>query len=269
MKFFLPILLILYGCSSTTIKTESEVSRGQFLLLPEFMAMSMAESSYLEEIKKAENNNQLNQNTEQVERIKKIAFRLIDQVPFLRDGTEEWNWEINVQDSEEVNAYCMPGGKVMIYTGLIEKTYATDDEIAAVLGHEIAHALREHGRERMSTALVQQVGLIGFAVYIANHTYSRAISETAVQAAVLGSTLFFALPNSREQEREADKLGMELSARAGYNPVAAVSLWIKMDALSSAKVPEFLSTHPSNENRIADLTTHAKKINQIYLDNKR
>ena len=269
MRFILPILLVIYGCSSTTIKTESDVSRGQFLLLPEFMAMSMAESSYKDEVKKAENNKQLNQNTEQVDRVKEIAFRLIDQVSYLRDGTEDWNWEINVQDSEEVNAYCMPGGKMMIYTGLIEKTSATDNEIAAVLGHEIAHALREHGRERMSTALVQQFGLIGFAAYVANHSDNRVISETAVQAAVLGSTLFFSLPNSREQEREADKLGMELSARAGYNPVSAVSLWRKMDALSNSKVPEFLSTHPSNENRISDLTAHAKKINQIYLDSKR
>ncbi len=270
MKYiYIIFFILLNGCSSSTIKTESEVDRNQFLLLPEFMAMSMAESSYKQEIQKAEKNKQLNQNKKQVKRVRDITYKLIDQVVYLRDGTEEWNWEVNIQDSEDVNAYCMPGGKIMIFTGLIEKTQATDDEIAAVIGHEIAHALREHGRERMSTALVQQVGLIGFASYIASHTENRTVSETAVQAAVLGSTLFFALPNSREQEREADKLGMELAARAGYNPIAAVSLWRKMDALSNAKIPEFLSTHPSNDNRIADLQEHSKKINQLYINNKR
>lgn len=269
MKYILVFFLFLYGCSSSTIKTESDVSRNQFLLLPEFMAMTMAESAYKQELKKARENNQLNQNEDHVKRVREIGFNIIDQVIFLRDGTEDWNWEINVQESEEVNAYCMPGGKIMMYSGLIEKTSATDDEIAAVMGHEIAHAIREHGRERMSTALVQQVGLIGFAAYIANQAEDRRTTEVAVQAAALGTTLFFALPNSREHEREADKLGMELAARAGYNPIAAVSLWRKMDALSNAKIPEFLSTHPSNDNRILDLQAHAKKVNQLYIDNKK
>ena len=121
----------------------------------------------------------------------------------------------------------------------------------------------------MSTALVQQVGLIGFAAYIANQAEDKRMGEVAVQAAAIGTTLFFALPHSREHEREADKLGMELAARAGYNPIAAVSLWRKMDALSNAKIPEFFSTHPSNENRIQDLQAHAKKINPLYLENKR
>ena len=267
--YILFFILVLYGCSSTTTKTESEVDRAQFILLPEFLAMSMAEDGYKQELKKARENKQLNQNDEHVRRVREIGFNIIDQVIFLRDGTEDWNWEINVQESEEVNAYCMPGGKIMMYSALIEKTNATDDEIAAVMGHEIAHAIREHGRERMSTALVQQVGLIGFAAYIANQAEDRRIADVAVQAAAIGTTLFFALPHSREHEREADKLGMELAARAGYNPIAAVSLWRKMDALSNAKIPEFFSTHPSNENRIQDLQAHAKKINPLYLENKR
>lgn len=268
MKYLFIFLFFLCGCSSSTNKTESNVTRSQFLLLPKFMALSMAESAYKQEIKKAEENKKLNQDNNQVERVREITYRLVDKALFIRDDAQDWGWEVNVQDSDEVNAYCMPGGKMMIYSGLIEKTDATDDEIAAVIGHEMAHALREHGRERMSTALVQQVGLIGFASYIANQTENRTLKKTAIQAAALGSTLFFALPHSREHEREADKLGIELSARAGYNPMAAVSLWRKMDALSKAKIPEFLSTHPSNENRIEDLTSHAKKVNQLYIDNK-
>ena len=118
--------------------------------------------------------------------------------------------------------------------------------MAAVMGHEIAHALREHGRERMSTALVQQIGILGFAMYLSDTDSSGISKQGIMQGVALGTTLFFALPNSREQEREADRIGLELSARAGYNPMAAVSLWRKMSELSDTKIPEFLSTHPSN-----------------------
>jgi predicted Zn-dependent protease len=269
IRYIVILVFLLSGCASTTLKTDSEVDRNQFLLLPNYMALSMAEDAYRQEIKNAEDNNDLNVNEEQVLRIKKIAFRLIDQVHVFRDDASDWNWEVNVQKSEEVNAYCMPGGKIMVYSGIIEKTDATDDELAAMIGHEIAHALREHGRERMSTAFVQQVGLIGFAAYLSGKDGNRLSKEVALQAAALGATLFFALPNSREQEREADKIGLELAARAGYNPMAAVSLWRKMDALSDAKIPEFLSTHPSNENRIEDIAKDARKINYLYIENKK
>ena len=269
IRYIVILVFLLSGCASTTLKTDSEVDRNQFLLLPNYMALSMAEDAYRQEIKNAEDNNDLNVNEEQVLRVKKIAFRLIDQVHIFRDDASDWNWEVNVQKSEEVNAYCMPGGKIMVYSGIIEKTDATDDELAAMIGHEIAHALREHGRERMSTAFVQQVGLIGFAAYLSGKDGNRLSKEVALQAAALGATLFFALPNSREQEREADKIGLELAARAGYNPMAAVSLWRKMDALSDAKIPEFLSTHPSNENRIEDIAKDARKINYLYIENKK
>ena len=162
----------------------------------------------------------------------------------------------------------MPGGKIMVFTGLIDKAAKTNDEIAAVVGHEIAHALREHGRERMSTALVQQLGILGFAIYISDSSDNRELKNLAVQGVALGTTLFFALPNSREQEREADKIGLELAARAGYNPLAAVSLWRKMDELSDLQPPEFLSTHPSNKSRIDDLQIQAKKIMYLYEENK-
>jgi len=121
--------------------------------------------------------------------LKNIDHKLIDNVYVFREDATKWKWEINVQESEEVNAYCMPGGKIMVYTGLLKKTDATEDEIAAVLGHEISHALREHGRERMSTALVQQVGIIGFAMYLSDGSLG---SNTAIQAAALGATLFCA-----------------------------------------------------------------------------
>ena len=268
MRILLIFLVLISGCVTTTSNTESDVSRMQFLLLPEFLAMNLAEDSYRQEIKSAEKNNKLNNDKEELDKVKRITYRLIDHIHVFREDAINWKWEINIQDSEEVNAYCMPGGKIMVLTGLLKKTDATEDEIAAVLGHEIAHALREHGRERMSTALVQQVGIFGLASYIANQVEDKRSANVAIQAVALGTTLFFALPNSREHEREADKMGIELAARAGFNPMAAVSLWRKMDHLSNSKVPEFMSTHPSNENRIADLTAHAKKLKQLYLDNK-
>ena len=268
MKKLLILLFLIGGCATSTSKTESNVSRMQFFLLPEFLAINMAEDGYRQEIKNAEKNNKLNIDKKELAKVKRIAYKLIDNVSIFREDAADWNWEINIQDSEEVNAYCMPGGKIMILTGILKKTDATEAEIAAILGHEISHALREHGRERMSTALVQQVGILGFASYIANKTGDRTTSNVAIQAVALGTTLFFALPNGREQEREADKMGIELSARAGFNPMAAVSLWRKMGELSTTKVPEFLSTHPSNKNRIIDLTAHAKKLNKLYLDNK-
>ena len=268
MKFFLIILIFLSGCASTTLNTDSDVSRQQLLILPEFMANSMSVEAYKEALKIAEKNNKLNTDKNLLNRVRNISYKLIDKAIFFRDDANEWKWEINVEDNEEVNAYCMPGGKIMVFSGLVEKTNATDDELAAVIGHEIVHALREHGRERMSTALIQQVGIIGFAAYIANKG-TRVSTDAAVQAVALGTTLFFALPNSREQEREADKMGIELMALAGYNPMAAVSLWRKMNELSEFSMPEFLSTHPSNENRIKDLTEHAKKINHLYEENKK
>ena len=268
MKFFLIILIFLSGCASTTLNTDSDVSMRQLLILPEFMANSMSVEAYKEALKIAEKNNKLNTDKNLLNRVRNISYKLIDKAIFFRDDANEWKWEINVEDNEEVNAYCMPGGKIMVFSGLVEKTNATDDELAAVIGHEIVHALREHGRERMSTALIQQVGIIGFAAYIANKG-TRVSTDAAVQAVALGTTLFFALPNSREQEREADKMGIELMALAGYNPMAAVSLWRKMNELSEFSMPEFLSTHPSNENRIKDLTEHAKKINHLYEENKK
>ena len=269
MKAIIIIIVFLTGCVTSTKNSDSNVSRLQLLLLPNFMAQSMSEEAYKKSLETARNNNKLNVDQILLSRIRNIAYKLIEETSVFRDDSINWNWEINLEESDEVNAYCMPGGKIMVYTGLVEKLNATDDEIAAIIGHEIAHALREHGRERMSTALVQQVGILGFAMYL-NDKHSSSISKgTIMQGVALGTTLFFALPNSREQEREADKIGLELSARSGYNPMAAVSLWRKMSELSDAKIPEFLSTHPAHKSRIDDLQKQAKEIKHLYLDAKK
>jgi len=267
-KLILVFFIFISGCTSTTLKTDSNITRKQLVILPEFMALSMANQGYQEAKQKAQENDQLNKDTYMLNEIRKISYRLIDEVRYFRDDATSWNWEINLQTSHQINAYCMPGGKIMVYTGLLDKAAKTNDEIAAVIGHEIAHALREHGRERMSTALIQQLGILGFAIYISDSSDNRQLKNLAVQGVALGTTLFFALPNSREQEREADKIGLELAARAGYNPLAAVSLWRKMDELKEVEPPEILSTHPSNENRIEDIQEHSEKIMYLYKENK-
>ena len=235
--------------------------------MPQSMVASLASDGYRAALQEASKKNKLNVDPFQVNRVKRITNRLIANATYFKPEASQWAWEINIEDSNEVNAYCMPGGKIMVYSGLIRKLNTTDDELAAVIGHEISHALREHGRERMSTAAVQQLGLIGFAAYISN-TNSRNRANATMQAVSLGTTLFFALPNSRTQEREADAIGLELAARSGFNPFASVTLWEKMKRQDTKKPPEFLSTHPSDDNRIRELTDLAYKLKPLYESNR-
>jgi predicted Zn-dependent protease len=253
----------LSSCATTTKDSVSGVSRSQLLLLPESQITSMSTQAYTQTLQEAEKKKTLNANKAQLDRVRKISNRLIAQVGVFRPDATQWKWEVNIEKNDELNAYCMPGGKIMVYSGLIEKLNTTDDELAAVIGHEIAHALREHGRERMSQAYVQQFGLQALGAVLSSST-SAAVGSASVQAASMGSQLFFALPNGREQERESDRIGLELAARAGYNPDAAVTLWQKMEAQGGAKPPEFLSTHPTSASRIAELRALAPKVRPLY-----
>ncbi len=257
--FFTVATLQLSGCATTTKDSVSGVKRSQFMLLPSGSVDKMSAQAYSQTLKEAETKKTLNADKAQLERVRGISNRLIAQVGVFRPDATKWNWEVNVEKNDQLNAYCMPGGKIMVYSGMMDKLQATDDELGAVIGHEIAHALREHGRERMSQAYVQQFGLQALASLV-----TGSAGGAAVQAAGMGSQLFFALPNGREQEREADKMGLELAARAGYNPDAAVTLWQKMTANSKGAPPEFLSTHPASENRIADLKALTPKVRPLY-----
>jgi predicted Zn-dependent protease len=262
-KLYLVIITLLsmqiVSCATTTKDSVSGVNRSQFMLLPSKSVDKMSAQAYNQTLGEAKKKNTLNADPAMVERVRSISNRLIAQVGVFRPDATKWAWEVNVEKNDQLNAYCMPGGKIMVLSGLVEKINATDDELAAVIGHEISHALREHGRERMSQAYVQQFGLQALASLVGGTAGS-----IAAQSAGMGSQLFFALPNGREQEREADRMGLELAARAGYNPDAAVTLWQKMSANNKGAPPEFLSTHPASENRIADLKALAPKVRPLY-----
>jgi predicted Zn-dependent protease len=223
-----------------------------------------ARQQYSQVTRGAEKKGALNRDPVQTKRVRHIAQQLIPHTAVFRDDAVRWQWEVNVLTANEVNAWCMPGGKIAVYTGLIKQLELTDDELAAVMGHEIAHALREHVREGMGR---QQATAAGTAVGSTVFEYF-----TGVRLGPLGDAFaqaMFVLPNSRENEQEADRIGVELAARAGYDPRAAVSLWHKMAARSSGQPPQWLSTHPSHETRIRDLQDYAQRVLPLYEEKKR
>jgi predicted Zn-dependent protease len=263
--------ILLAGCApvQTTKSGAVGVQRKQFMLLPEKQVEGMAAQSYVQTLKEADSKKLLNADARQTERVRAIANRLIPQTAVFRPDAVNWKWEVNVQSSKELNAYCMPGGKIMVYTGLIEKLNATDDELAAVMGHEISHALREHGRERMSQAYAQQIGLLGLAAVVGIKTKNQNAAAATVEVGSMVTALALTLPNSREAEREADRMGLELAARAGYDPHAAISLWQKMGAQAGSKPPEWMSTHPSDQSRTQDLQRLIPTVMPLYEEAKK
>jgi predicted Zn-dependent protease len=251
--------LLVAACQTvqTTQPGAVGVDRKQHMLVSEQEIAKGADVAYEQELQKAKEKRALNTDQQTYQRVQNVSRRLIPQTGVFRPDAPQWQWEVNVQTTDDVNAYCMPGGKIMVYTGLIEKLQATDAELAAVIGHEIAHALREHSRERISRAYAEQLALAGVAI-------ATGASEATMQIASQVSAVTFQLPHSREQEAEADRIGLELMARAGYDPNAAVSLWQKMSKLSSGGPPEFLSTHPSGQSRIRDLEALVPKVLPLY-----
>jgi len=219
-----------------------------------------ASQQYSQVLAQAKQKGLLNQSPQQVQRVRTVAQRLIPQVVVFREDALKWNWEVNVLTSKDVNAWCMPGGKIAVYTGLIERLDITDDELAAVMGHEIAHALREHARERMgrqqATAAATTIGSIALEVFTGVRLDPQ-LTGTLSQA-------MFVLPNGREAEQEADFMGVELAARAGYDPRGALTLWQKMAKIGGGNSVEWLSTHPSHETRIRDLQVYVQKVMPLY-----
>ncbi|QLG89197.1 M48 family metallopeptidase [Chitinibacter bivalviorum] len=227
----------------------------------------MAAAAYTDSLKQARQKNALLPANDPVAiRVKNIAARIIPQTAVFRPDAANWKWEVNVEKSPELNAYCMAGGKIMFYTGIIDQLKLTDDEIAQIMGHEISHALREHSRERLSEQYNKQLGLqgISIAASILGGGKYDGLTNAALGVGSQAYDVALALPNSRTHESEADMMGLELAARAGYNPNAAVTLWQKMAAASKGAPPQFLSTHPSNQTRIAELQAKIPAVMPLY-----
>ena len=254
----LVFLAALPGCTSAPV-----TGRQQFMLVSEDQAIEASTQAYQQVIQKEQG--KVNNEPTLERRVEEITGRLVAQAVKYRPETEQWKWEVVVIDEPEtLNAWAMAGGKMAIYTGIINKLRLSDDEIAQIMGHEIGHALAKHTAERMSVATAQQIGLQVAASILGTGSMTN---QMALQAAAIATTVGVQLPNSRKQESEADRIGIELAAKAGYDPNAAVSLWQKMiEATGQRGKSDFLSTHPAGEKRIESLSAMVPQMMPYYQD---
>lgn len=252
------IALSLYGCATTTSGGVVGADRSQLMLVSSDQLEQMAGEEYTKLKAEASANKKLNQDNNLLQRLHQIAGRLEPQTRVFRTDAPGWKWEVNMISSDELNAFCMPGGKIMFYSGLITKLALTDDEIAIVMGHEIAHALREHSREQMSQAMAAQSAIsIGAALL--------GLGDSAAGAANSGYQALVATRFSRKDESEADKIGLELSARSGYDPHAGISLWQKMmNSNQGGRPPQFLSSHPAESTRVQQIQSLLPAVQPLY-----
>jgi len=248
-------IAVLQGCASTTNSGAIGLHRSQLMLISSDAINAQAAKGFQQLTADARSKKKLNTDAALTQRVRRIGYDLIAHVDVFRPDARNWAWEINVFDSDDINAFCAPGGKIGVYTGIIQKLRLSDDELAAVMGHEIAHALREHSREQAS-----------------QKTISSLITSTIAAAAGVpgelmdaGSQMLVHLPNSRAMELESDVIGLELMARAGYDPRNASSIWKKMQQVNGAsKGPAFLSTHPAGADRIQELDAYVPKVLPLY-----
>ena len=195
-------------------------------------------------------------NHPQVQRLRRMAQRMVPFALPWNGRAKQWQWEVEVIASDQINAFCMPGGKIAFYTGILDKLQLSDDEAAMIMGHEMAHALREHARERVGKGNATSIGLRLGAQLLG-------LGDVGAVAADLGTQLL-TLKYSRDDETEADLVGLELAARSAYNPSASVSLWQKMAQAAGGKGPAFLSTHPNSPDRIRELEANVPKVQGLY-----
>jgi predicted Zn-dependent protease len=199
-------------------------------------------------------------NHPQLMRLRAIADRIIKHAPRFNPEATAWKWEVNLIGSKQINAFCMPGGKIAFYSGILDALRLTDDEVAVVMGHEVAHALREHGRERLAKNGITRFGTAILGAAISGGRYAELIHHAGGLA-----TLKF----SRDNETDADAVGLDLAARAGFDPRAGVTLWQKMTSANKSAPPQFLSTHPTGPNRIKEIERHLPEVMPLYNRSKK
>jgi len=250
------LTLSILGCATNPV-----TGRSQFMIISEKQAISASSDAYVKMLAPLDEKGKIDNDPQMKARVDRITARLIAQAIKFRPETNDWDWRVRViDDPETVNAFCMAGGKMAIYSGLVLKLNASDDEIAQVMGHEIAHALSAHTAEKMSVALATDLAVTAF-------TVTRDQPGVALAGAPLAAALAIKLPGSRTAESESDVIGIELAARAGYDPNAAVSLWRKMaQASGSSGSFDFFSTHPAPEKRMEKLRALVPKMMPLYRD---
>lgn len=255
------VLLLALACTQNAI-----TGRNQLSLVSDGQMQEMAVSQYKQFL--TENKVVTATQSKDAEMVKRIGKRIASAVTIyykgkgLADELQGYNWEYNLVQSNEVNAWCMPGGKIVVYTGILPVTQ-NEAALAVVVGHEVAHAILKHGSERMSQSLMQQLGGVALSVALANKPAQT--QNLFMQAYGLGSTVGAILPHSRQQELEADRYGLIYTALAGYDPRQSVPLWERMAKLSNGqKPPEFMSTHPAEQTRIEQLQKYMNEALQYY-----
>lgn len=248
----------LAGCQTTTSGGAVGAERKQLMLVSSDELNQMAVQSYNKLKATAAAKGALNTDGEMLQRVRAIAARIEPQTGVFRRDAPGWKWEVNVINSNELNAFCMPGGKIIFYSGLIRQLDMSDAEIAVVMGHEISHALREHSREQVSQAIAAQRAIEIGAVLLGLGQASTDIADIAYKNLI--ATKF-----SRTDESEADRMGLELAARAGYDPHAGVNLWRKMmRASGGASPPAFLSSHPADSERVQQIEALLPVVMPLY-----
>ena len=226
-------------------------------LVPALQVEQSAATQYQQMLEQAQSKGVLlGKNDPQVKRLRAMARKMIPFAYEWNPRARDWKWEVNLVDSSQINAFCMPGGKIIFYIGLVQKLKLTDDEVAMVMGHEIAHALREHARERMGKNAATGMGANLLSQVLGFGQVGQTVTSYGAQ--------LLTLKFGREDESEADLVGMDLAARAGYDPRAGVSLWRKMSAANQSAPPQWLSTHPSGKARITDIEANLPKVLPLY-----
>ncbi len=239
------------GCAT------SPTGRRQLLLVSPESAVVESRKAYVSTVRQLDAEDKLLDDPLLADRVQVITGRLVAEAVQAYPHTRDWDWSVALIDGPEtVNAWCMAGGRMAVYSGLFEKLKLTDDEFAQIMGHEISHALANHTAERMSVAMATSVGVVAAGVAAENH-------GAALAGAALAAQLAIQLPNSRASESEADQIGIELASKAGYDPAAAVTLWEKMESVGGAGPAEFLSTHPAPANRRAKLQDMVPEMRSI------